>query len=87
MLILDEIWYGNTTFETHTAGDAEYKKEIRKLVELSDSFTPLLSDEQRKSFDDLNDQQVSVAALGEKDAFIAGVRYGSKLILDVLLSS
>ena len=84
MLMLDELWYGNTAFESHTAGDKEYKKETRKLLELYDSFMPLLSEEQAKAFNTLNDQQLSVYALSEKDAFVAGVRFGAEFMLDVL---
>ena len=44
---------------------------------------PLLTDEQKKAFNALNDQQLSVYALSEKDAFIHGVRFGVEFILDV----
>ena len=83
MLMLDELWYGNMTFESYTALDKEYKKETKKLCELSDKFMPLLTEEQRKAFNELNDKQLSVYALGEKDAFISGVRFGVEFMLDV----
>lgn len=84
MLMLDELWYGNICFESHTAGDKEYKKETQKLCEMSDKFMPLLTEEQRKAFNALNDQQLSVYALSEKDAFIHGVRFGVEFMLDAL---
>lgn len=84
MLILDELWYGNMTFESHTAGDKEYKKETKKLYELSDKFLPMLSEEQRKAFNEFTDQQLSVYAISEKDAFITGVRFGVEFMLDAL---
>ena len=84
MLMLDELWYGNMTFESHTAGDKEYKKETKKLCEMSDKFLPMLSEEQRKAFNELSDQQLSVYAISEKDAFITGVRFGVEFMLDVL---
>ena len=83
MLLLDELWYGNVNFESHTADDKEYKKETKKLWELSEKFMPLLTDEQKKAFNALNDQQLNVYALSEKDAFIHGVRFGVEFILDV----
>ena len=84
MLMLDELWYGNTTFESHTAGDKEYKKESKKLCELSEKLLPMLSEEQREAFNQFSDQQLTVYAIGEKDAFICGVRFGVEFILDVL---
>jgi len=84
MLMLDELWYGNMTFEPHTAGDKEYKKETKKLCEMSDKFLPMLSEEQRKAFNELSDQQLSVYAISEKDAFITGVRFGVEFMLDAL---
>lgn len=87
MLILDELWYGNVNFEGHTAGDKEYKKETKKLWELSEKFMPMLNDEQKKAFNTLNDQQLSVYALSEKDAFIHGVRFGVEFILDVFCNT
>ena len=84
MLMLDELWYGNMTFESHTAGDKEYKKETKKLCEMSDRFMPLLTEEQKKEFNALNDQQLGVYALAEKDAFISGVRFGVEFMLDAL---
>lgn len=84
MLILNELWYGNCTFESHTTGDKEYKKETQKLLQQYDKFLPLLSDEQEKAFSAFNDQQMSVCAIAEKDAFIAGVRFGVEFMLDAL---
>ena len=83
MLMLDELWYGNMTFESYTSSDKEYKKETIKLLELSEKFMPLLSEEQKKVFNELNDQQLSVHALAEKDAFISGLRFGVEFMLDV----
>ena len=84
MLMLDELWYGNMCFEGHTANDQEYKKATKKLCDMSEKFMPLLSEEQRKEFNELNDQQLSVYALAEKDAFITGVRFGVEFMLDSL---
>ena len=82
MLMLDELWYGNLLFESYTSEDKEYKKEAKKLLTLSESFIPTLSEEQKEAFNALNDQQLSVYALSEKDAFISGVRFGVEFILD-----
>lgn len=30
MLMLEELWYGNVNFESHTADDKEYKKETNR---------------------------------------------------------
>ena len=84
MLMLDELWYGNTCFESHTAGDKEYKKESKKLCELSEKLLHMLSEEQREAFNQFSDQQLSVYAISEKDAFIHGVRFGAEFMLDVL---
>ena len=84
MLMLDELWYGNMVFEAYTAGDREYKKETAKLLTLSEKFLPTLSPEQKEVFNALSDQQLSVHAIAEKDAFISGVRFGVEFMLDVL---
>lgn len=84
MLMLEELWYGNVNFESHTADDKEYKKATKKLCEMSDKFMPLLTEEQKKEFNALNDQQLGVYALAEKDAFISGVRFGVEFMLDAL---
>ena len=84
MLMLDELWYGNMTFENYTASDKEYRKATKKLCEMSDKFMPLLTEEQKKEFNALNDQQLGVYALAEKDAFISGVRFGVEFMLDAL---
>ena len=84
MLTLDELWYGNIGYESHTSGDREYSRETKKLLALSEKLIPMLSDEQKQAFDKFNDQQLHVYAISEKDAFVAGVRLGAELILDVL---
>lgn len=85
--MLDELWYGNITFESHVDGDREYKKESKKLLDLYDKFLPLLSEEQKKAFEKFNDQQVALSAISEKDAFIAGVRFGAEFMLDVFCNA
>ena len=84
MLMLDELWYGNMVFEDYTAADKEYKKETAKLLTLSESFILSLSQEQKEAFNALNDQQLCVHAIAEKDAFISGVRFGVEFMLDAL---
>ena len=84
MLMLEELWYSNINQESHVTGDKEYFRELKKLAELGDKLMGILSEEQKKLHEQLQDQQIHVSAIGEKDAFVAGVRFGAEFILDVL---
>ena len=84
MLFLDKLWYESITLESHITGDQEYFRETTKLAELAESFDSMLSDRQMAVFENFSDQQLQVNAIGEKDAFVSGVRFGVKLLLDIL---
>ena len=85
MLILDSLWYEHINLEEHTKGDKEYFRELESLTNLSEELTPMLTAEGKKLYEQISDKQLNVNSLGEKDAFISGVRLGVKLMLDVLL--
>ena len=84
MLVLDDIWYGNTPAETYVNGDKEYFRELRILTEIGDRLSADLSEEQHGLYEQFSEQQMKINAVGEKAAFVAGVRFGVKMMLDVL---
>ena len=85
MLILNELWYEHMNLEEHTKGDKEYFRELETLADLGEKFVPLLNAESKEIYEQISDKQLSVNSLGEKDAFISGVKLGVKLMIDVLL--
>ena len=85
MLILDSLWYEHINLEEHTKGDKEYFRELESLANLGEQLEPMLTAEGKELYERISDKQLNVNSLGEKDAFISGVKLGVKLMLDVLL--
>ena len=84
MLILDELWYEHMNLEEHTKGDKEYFRELKTLADLGEKFVPMLTAECKELYEQISDKQLSINSLGEKDAFISGVKLGVKMKIDVL---
>lgn len=85
MLLLDKLWYGTNPNESYVNGDSEYFSVLKHLADIEDKLNSTLPEAERNTLAQLIDEQNHVSFLGEKDAFISGVRFGVKLMADVLL--
>ena len=86
MFVLEELWRGNITPSVRQMKDGgSYQKAMEKSIELSDSFYKELSAEGKQAFKEYEDLQMELYDISDTDAYIRGVRFGTKMMLDVLL--
>ena len=85
MTALENLWYGNYEFTTCFAeGNKEYFAAAKEVVRLEESLRRDAREESRKILDELGEKQLTLCAVGEKTAFICGVRFGVRFLLDAL---
>ena len=88
MTTLDDLWYGNLEFtSSFVEGNREYFTAANAVVELEDKLRQELPSAAQKIVDELGEKQLTLCAVGEKAAFICGVRFGVRFLLDVLSES
>lgn len=85
MTILEELYYGNISpwsdYEPCpevTVVAARNNKTIEKLQRC------VTDDEQKELFERLIDGHSEIMALSEKDAFLAGFKFGAKVMMEIL---
>lgn len=82
---LEQLYYGNVNPSEHYVRyDDEYKRSAGKLADLVDEFFSRLDGDERILWDRLSDAASETEALAEKDAFLCGVRFGARFMLEVM---
>ena len=85
MYLLEEMWRGNITpSERAVQEGSPYQKISHEATEWMEMFRKELSAEGKKALDEYYRKQMELAGISEQDAFIRGVRIGTRFILDVL---
>ena len=85
MYLLEEIWRGNVSpGERFIRRDSEYQKITKKSSDLMDQLTEDLSPKANELLETFLDQNNAMHCISEEDAFVQGVRFGAKFILDVI---
>ena len=85
MLILEELWQGNITpDERMVRADSRYAKLSKESSLLLERFRAELSSDGKKAFDAYTEKELQLADISAQDAFVKGIQFGARFILDIL---
>ncbi len=84
MTVLEDLYYGNITPFNEYYQNPETEIAINKNNKITDNLSSMLNTkEQRKAVNAVINSQSKVLALTEKDAFLAGLKLGIKIMAEV----
>lgn len=85
MLLLDRLWKEDySVLERGTRRTGEYARISQQQTERLDMLRAELPQNSKQLFEEYQDGEMELASLTEEDAFIQGVRFGVRFILDAL---
>ena len=86
MQILEDLYVGDVRpGERSFKRNSQYGRALEESSDAADRLIAVLSDEQKKLFEEYMDAQREVMVLTDAEAFIYGFRLGAKIMMDVLL--
>ena len=85
MFMIDDLWNGRfTPSERSIRKNSHYQEVAKQGTEYLEIFFKELSQEGKRAFDDYHNSQMELWSLSEQDAFAKGIRFGMRLMLDVV---
>ena len=85
MKILEELWYGNVRPSQRATAPSSKEAELIGLLSRNEQeLLPLLSDQARKAYDKLRENQEEMNCLNESEAFQKGFHIGAKIMMEVM---
>lgn len=85
MQILEELYLGNVRpGERSFKRNSQYGRALTASADAADKLIAVLTEEQRKLFEEYMDAQREVMVLTDAETFIYGFQTGAKIMLDVL---
>ena len=85
MQILEELYIGNVRpGERSFKRNSQYGRALDESADAADRLIAVLSEEQKKLFEEYMDAQREVMVLTDAETFIYGFRIGAKIMMDVL---
>lgn len=85
MYVLEDLWRGKEiNGEKLFRHGSRYQEVFHQTVELADQFSKELSNDGMQAFEDYQTATVELRDIAEQDCFIRGVRFGVRLMMDVL---
>ena len=87
MTTLENFYFGNITPSEYRQSK-ESKKKLSEMPKLLDEIRSILTTEQQKEkLEQIENCQLSLIALSEKDAYIEGFKFGVKMISEIYADS
>ena len=87
MIALEDFFFGNVNPSEYNQG-RDTKKKLSEMAKLLDEFRSIITSEQQKEkLEQIEDCQLSVIALSEKDAYIEGFKFGVKIATEIYTES
>lgn len=85
MYVLEDLWWGNIQpCERRIRKNSEYDRINSQSVEHLKTFHKELSPEGQDAYDAYRECENKLAEITEIDTFIRGVRFGVRLMMDVI---
>ena len=85
MFMIEDLWFGRFSPSERTIRKgSHYKKVSDQAHEHYETFYEELSEEGKKSFEEYYSSMMELESISEQDAFTQGVRFGIRLMLDVV---
>ena len=83
MTILENFYFGNINPNEYKQS-RDTKKKLSEMTQLLDEIRSMLTTEQQKEkLEQIENCQLSLIALSEKDAFIEGFKIGVKMTIEI----
>ena len=87
MTTLEDFYFGNVSPSEYNQG-RDTKKKLSEMAKLLDEFRSIITSEQEKEkLNQIENCQLSVIALSEKDAYIEGFKLGVKIATEIYTES
>ena len=85
MFMIEDIWFGRfTPSERMIRKGSRYQKLSKQGEAYYDIFSKELSSEGKQAFEDYYSTLMELEGISEQDAFAQGIRFGIRLMLDVV---
>ena len=85
MKVIEELWYGNLKMcEREVPKDSPLSKSMNQASKAEEKLAETLNEEQRKMLEALMDKHLTLTADLECDAFTRGVRFGVRMMMEIL---
>ena len=83
MTTLEDFYFGNVNPSEYNQGK-DTKKKLSEMAKLLDEFRPMLTTKQQKEkLEQIENCQLSLIALSEKDAYIEDFKLGVKIVTEI----
>ena len=87
MTTLEDFYFGNVSPSEYNQG-RDTKKKLSEMMKLLDELRSMLTTEQQKEkLEQMENCQLSLIALSEKDAYIEGFKLGVKIATEIYTES
>ena len=85
MYVLRDLWRGEISpTDRRVRQGSEYQQRAAEVRKQMMEFARVLSPEDKKRMEAINDQKHSLSMMEEEDVFIYGFRLGARMMLDVM---
>ena len=85
MKVIEELWYGNLKMcEREVPQGSPLRQSMNQVSEAEKKLAETLNEEQRKMLESLMDDHMTLTADLECDAFTRGVRFGVRMMMEIL---
>ena len=84
MYVLEDLWGGKVNLHEKGFPSKQYAKAMQKLANCGEKLLVVLSEEDRKLFEEYVDDQLEVSIIADCTSFIDGFKLGAKIMLDAL---
>ena len=85
MYVLRELWRGEISpTDRRVRQGSEYQQRAAEVRKQMMEFAAILSPEDKKRMEAINDLKHGLSMMEEEDVFIYGFRLGARMMLDVL---
>lgn len=85
MFVLEDLWYRRITpSEREIRKGSHYQKVSHEGTAFMEAFHKELSPEGKQAFEDYYRTQMELWGISERDAYFQGIRFGVRLMLDVV---
>ena len=86
MQILEDLYVGDVRpGERSFKRNSQYGRALNESADAADRLIEVLSEDQKKLFEEYMDAQREVMVLTDAETFIYGFRTGAKIMMDVLM--
>ena len=85
MKVIEELWYGNLKMcEREVPQGSPLRQSMNQAFKVEEKLAETLNEEQRKMLESLMDDHMTLTADLECNAFTTGVRFGARMMMEIL---